>query len=299
MKNEIAERQNMEPALRQMRARQWTYTVAKRLMIAQIVLTVGVPAVLAISTLIAPTFRPYAAAISLIILLIDTALLDRWYKKLLQKGAKFGEAFDCLVLGLEWNDFVAGEKPEPEDLSSAARKWGTTRTDDGLKDWYPSAAAQMPVDLGRIVCQRANLRYDSQLRRSYGRIICGTAFFVVMVIFFVGLSQRLTLPDWVLALTPAAPLISWTAREYFRQLDAANKLDELIKHAGKLWNKASDGAGDAVSFYQEARELQNAIYLRRATSPLVLPLVYKMKRPSLEDEMKEAATDFLDEYKSK
>lgn len=297
--NVIPTHQNKEPALKLMRARQWTYVIATRLMILQVLLTVIVPIAGAVTTLFVPSLRPHFAAIALLTLLLDTVFLDRQYKVLLKRAAKLGETFDCLVLGLPWNSFVVGESPEAEDIHSASRAWSRHRDDTKLRDWYPIAVGEMPIALGRIVCQRTNLRYDSQLRRSYGTVILVIVAVVTTGLLLAGLLQDLNLTAWILTLAPATPLLSWAGREFYRQRDTADLLEDLMKKARAFWERALRGSCDDDSCLEESREFQNAIYLRRSTSPLVMPYLYKLKRLMLEDEMNEAANDFLENYRQR
>jgi hypothetical protein len=265
-------------------------------MIVQIVLTVLVPVAAAVTTLFLPDLRPHFAALALVTLLLDTVVFDRQYKALLKRAAKIAEQFDCLVLDLPWNGFVAGERAETEDIRAAERAWSHRRDDSKLRDWYPLAAGAMPMALARIVCQRTNLRYDSQLRRSYGSVILAVVALVLLGLLLVGLAQDLNLTAWILTLTPATPLLSWAGREYFRQRDTAEQLEELMKKARGLWQRALEGENNDATCRDVSRELQNAIYLRRATSPLVVPFLYDIKRLGLEDEMNDAASNFLGEY---
>ncbi|HEY0958263.1 MAG TPA: S-4TM family putative pore-forming effector [Novosphingobium sp.] len=297
--NTIPARQNMESALKQLHARQWTYVIANRLMVAQIVLTVLVPITGAVLTLCFPAVRPHFAALALVVLVLDTVLLDRQYKAVLKRGAKLGEKFDSLVLGLPWNAFIAGDESESEDVYAAASAWRKRHTDEKLLDWYPIASGELPLALGRIVCQRTNLRYDSQLRRSYGTIILVTVGLVALSLIVVGLVQDLNMTAWVLTLAPATPLLSWAGREFYRQRDTAEQLEDLTKKARGFWKRALEGACDEDRCLKESRELQDAIYLRRSTSPLIIPFLYRIKRLGLEDQMNEAANNFLEEYRAK
>jgi hypothetical protein len=297
--NPIPARQNAEPQLKVLRARQWTYVVATRFMVLQIVLTVLLPIVGAVVTLFVPTLRPHFAALALTVLVLDAIYLDRRYKDLLKRGAKLGEKFDCTVLSLPWNSFVAGDEPEAEEIRSGARSFAARRDDAKIVDWYPLAAGEMPLSLGRIVCQRTNLRYDSQLRRSFGAVIVTVVALVIGGLVVAGLLQNLNLTAWILTLAPATPLLSWAGREYYRQRDTADLLDELMKKARAFWRRALAGECDDDSCLGQSREFQNAIYLRRSTSPLVMPYLYTLKRLMLEDEMNDAANDFLEAYRKK
>ena len=97
--------------------------------------------------------------------------------------------------------------------------------------------------------------------------------------------------------TPAAPsrspILTWAAREYYRQNDAADSLEEHLRAAKALWARALAGECDADHCLARSREFQNAIYYRRASSPLIVPLLYRFKRLQLEDDMNEAAANFL------
>lgn len=296
--NPIPARQNAEPQLKLMRARQWTYLVATRLMVLQITLTVLLPIVGAVIALFVPALRPHFAALALAVLLFDAIYLDRQYKALLKSAAKIAEKFDCAVLSLPWNSFVAGEEPEAEEIRSGARSWAVRRDDAKLLDWYPLAAGELPLELARIVCQRTNLRYDSQLRRSFGTVIVILVSVVMGGLVAAGLLQDLNFTAWILTLAPAMPLLTWAGREYYRQRDTADLLEELMKKAKAFWKRALAGECDEHSCLAQSREFQNAIYLRRSTSPLVMPYLYRFKRLRLEDEMNDAADDFLGDYRS-
>ncbi|MBN8845361.1 MAG: hypothetical protein J0H88_19155 [Sphingomonadales bacterium] len=296
--NAIPQRQNEEGQLRLMRARQWTFKVATRFLTAQMLLTVAVPIVGSIWTLFVPALRPHLAALTLAILVLDTLYLDRRYKSLVKRAAKISEQFDCTVLELPWNNFVAGEKVEAEDTGAAARAWAKHENDDELVNWYPVAAGQMPISLGRILCQRTNLRYDSSLRQAFGSVILALVTLVLGGLVVAGLAEDLSLTAWVLTLAPATPLLSWAGREYYRQRDTIEQLDELKAKATSFGNEALAGTCSEADSLARSRAFQDAIYLRRATSPLVVPFLYRFKRQALEGEMEDAAADFLKYYEN-
>lgn len=296
--NQITTLQNEETQLKLLRARTQLYSYASRVLVAQLILTLLLPALGAILVIFVPAARPYVAAIALIITGLDVLVLDRRQKLLIKQAAKIGESFDCAVLALPWDRFNAGEPLEVEDVHAAARAYSMRHDDSALKDWYPTAVAAAPLHLARIICQRANLRYDSQLRRSYGKIIATIASAILLVLLAGGLIQDLKLTDWVLTMAPASPILTWAAREYYRQNDTANSLEEHLKAAKVLWSRALAGECDADKCLSQSREFQNAIYYRRASSPLIVPFLYRFKRLQLEDDMNQAATDFLKEYQA-
>jgi hypothetical protein len=118
---------------------------------------------------------------------------------------------------------------------------------------------------------------------------------VIGALVTIGLVQNASFTAWVLITAPATPFLAWAAREYYRQIDTADQLEALMKEARKFWDTAIAGEVSSENCKVRSREFQNAIYNRRATSPLVLPLLYWFKRLSLEDEMNEGAASLLRE----
>lgn len=296
--NAIPTLQNEEPQLKLMRARTRMYALASRMLVAQLVLSLLLPALGAVLVLLVPSARAAIAALALLVTALDVLVLDRRQKLLVKRAAKVGESFDCAVLALPWDRFNAGDPLEIEDIHAAARAYARHHDDAGLRDWYPVAAGQAPLHLARIICQRTNLRYDSQLRRSYGTIVVSIASGIFLLLFAGGIVQDLKLTDWVLTMVPASPILTWAAREYYRQNDTADALEEHLRAAKALWGHALAGDCDADHCLARSREFQNAIYYRRASSPLIVPLLYKFKRLQLEDDMNEAATNFLSDFQN-
>jgi hypothetical protein len=291
--NKIPTLQNEEEPLKLLRARTHIYTRATRMMIVQLLLTVIVPGAGAVLVLFRPDFRAYVAAASLAIVIIDPLLLDRQYKILLKQAAKIAEQFDCTVLSLPWDQFTVGNRVDAEDIHAAARAYAAHHDDTKLLGWYPESVGAAPLHLARIICQRANLRYDSKLRRSYAVVIQIIAWALSCGLAIYGLIQNLQMRDLVLSMAPAAPILAWAAREYYRQRDTADLLEDLKNEAEQLWTRARVGECDVPGCLQKSREFQNAIYTRRATSQLVMPFLYLIKRSRLEDEMNQGAAALL------
>jgi hypothetical protein len=149
--NQIPDRQNAPAQLTLMRARQQSYHRAKSLLVLQFALTVGVAVIAAVAALVAPAIRPYTVSLSLLISTVDVTVLDRAQRNYIKLAAKIAEAFDCAVLGLRWNAFVAGKRPEPETLAEAEQAW--RGGDGGLRDWYPVAVGKVPLKLPRFCGQ--------------------------------------------------------------------------------------------------------------------------------------------------
>lgn len=298
MKNKITAIQDAEPQLRLLRARTQIYADATGLMLAQLCVSVGIPVVGALTTLVYPDARIYFAAIALLYLVFDPVWIDRTYKGLLKRAAKVCERFDVAVLEMNWNQFVVGDPVETEDIHQAAKRYGQKR-DAELRGWYPADVGDIPLHFARLICQRTNLRYDSQLRRNYSNYLISGLAVVAILVGIVSLVRNDSFAQWVLTLTLLAPLLSWALREFYRQRDTADQLEALMKAAKKLWAEALSGQLSEEDCADRSRELQDAIYARRVSSSLIVPIVYWLSRARLEDEMNDAAADFLLQYHDK
>lgn len=292
--NQIPQLQNSDRPMGLLRARSRIYDEATALLILQFCFTVLLPVVTAGVALLAPSIRPYTAAVALVVSALDVTVLDRMYRAKLKVAAKIAEAFDCEVLSLPWNAFVAGKQAETETIVAARAAW---RGGEGkLTNWYPVAVGAAPLHLARIICQRTNLWYDAKLRRHYGAWVLVFAAVLlaglVIAASFTGLTVALLIST---VLPPAAPVLIWSLREYFRQRDTAEAQETAKAEADTLWAQAKAGDCAEPDCLARSREFQNAIYARRVSSPLMLPGVYRILRPAMENEMNKSAEVYLAE----
>ncbi len=97
----------------------------------------------------------------------------------------------------------------------------------------------------------------SRLRRHYGAIVLALGVALFVGLFLAGLITRLPMNDFVVAiLAPAAPFLTWTIREYYRQRDTADQLDEVRKAEVALWDQARAGLCVVDDCLSRSREFQ-------------------------------------------
>lgn len=160
--NHIPEKQNADRFRNYLAASSRLYGQAKRLAGLQFVLTVPVPITLSVLAILFPEQKVWAALYGILISIFDVALFDKLQKDWKKDAAKVQEAFDCELLEMEWRDFKVGDKPTPESVLIAARKFlRKPERIQNLRDWYAPVVGQLPLPLARIVCQRANIMWDS------------------------------------------------------------------------------------------------------------------------------------------
>jgi hypothetical protein len=205
--NNITQRQLLPAMLCLIRARTLVYRRAKRSQALVLTLNLLLPIVSAVAAVFMPDARPAIAAMALLLGIFDVTAIDAWMKVRLKIGAKLQEEFDCEVLDIDWNEFVAGTKMDAEDSYEDGCRSLNEVDEKRLRDWYPVVVAEASLEVARVICQRENLVYDSDLRVAYRRVLFW--FVVVFVVLFsaASLAFNPSFMSLVLALVPATPAL--------------------------------------------------------------------------------------------
>lgn len=284
--NHIPLRQNQLENLQLMRARQEMFHRAKLVFIAQLILTVLLPVIGAATGLVFEGVRSGVAVFSLVVTLVDITLLDRAQRRFVRNGAKIAECFDCSVLQMPWNGLSAGKRIDPEVIEGAAEAWSRRHTDKGIIDWYPVEVGEATLGVGRLLCQRSSLWYDATLRRFNGSIALVLALGLPAVFLIACWCVQIPLSEVAVTWMPVAPVLVWSVREHFRQKDTAESQDQTKGELEAILSRVEAGAVSEEEARDAARSIQNALYARRVSSPLIMPGLYGARRVFLERNMK-------------
>lgn len=286
MLNKIPTLQDEKEQLELLAAQRALYWEAKRRVGLQLVFVVIFAILLAVFGDRFPAFRPWSALAGMTILFADMWMFDFSQKKLRERAAKIQEMFDCRVLELDWNDFWIGNYPDIEEIIEYANKYRKTDSSySKLKEWYCVEVGMIPLHYARIICQRANIRWDSKLRLLYGRIalIFGIASLGIMMV--AALITDISLAETLLTLASISPLLMWSLREFLRQRESAANLRQLMDHLKELWEQIRAGAlTDKEECKHESRALQDALFDHRRSSPVIFDFVYRLLRSVSEGE---------------
>ncbi|MGJ7554669.1 S-4TM family putative pore-forming effector [Variovorax sp. RB3P1] len=295
--NEIDEKQVATRMLNLLRARTLIYRRAKNVQAVGLIISLVFPIVgLIVSALLLPS-KPFIAFAALMFSFLEVLLLDRWHRAQLKNAAKLQEDFDCTVLQMDWNAFLVGSRIDPEDVFADACKKLTDKEEQRLINWYPLAVKELPLHLARLVCQRTNLWYDSALRKRYRRFLLTGCFALVAVAGFTSLVIDHTMTTFVLStLAPMTPVMIWALRECNRQAATCELLDRLNDEVKKLWDRSRSGAKEQ-EISMRSRELQDAIFNHRASSPLIFDWVYSLLRKKMESRMNAGAEHWVSELR--
>lgn len=295
----IVQKQNEPRMLSLLRARRRVYSSMKCIQGAAVLVTLLLPVVSLFVASYLPVAKAYIASVALIIGLTEIFFVDRWQKARMKAAARMQEEFDCVVLDMHPNEFLVGGSVDPEEVFDLSTRPFDAAGEASLRDWYPVAVDQVPLHVGRILCQRENLLYDSSVRKTYGLVLRAGLAAVVLALFFYSLWAKLSLDVVVLTVwVPAMPVITWALRETSRQGDTVETLARLKAESEKLWKTAETGSMKPEAAAERSRELQDAIYNHRVSSPLVFDFLYRFRRNDLEAQMNAGADHLVSKYLS-
>lgn len=295
--NQIAEKQNTAKFLEYLAASSYYYLTVKRLAGFQFFLTVVIPILLSIfATLYPEKLKAGAAFYGLTISLLDTILVDKLQKEWKKEAAKIQECFDCQLFSLKWNDFRVGDKVSQEKIHDAAKRFLMKNSNSKLINWYSPSVQELPLPLARIVCQRSNIYWDSELRSKYTwslKIITGI---IVITSFVTALIFDMSMTNYIITiLAPIFPTLLWLTREIKKQQESVTTLDRLMKYVNKLWQDVLTNKLADEHLEVKSRELQDELYTHRYSNQPIFNWIYNRFRSPQEEQMNVGAKELVEQ----
>lgn len=222
-------------------------------------------------------YVPLAAFFAIVLASVEIGYLRTLSEKR-ANAAKIQELFDCNVLELPWNKFLAGKRPAQDIIDEAVASFMKKNGEAGwnkLKNWYTTFDPNQPIHEARLVCQRENLVWDGKIKRTYATILYLVVGLIAVLLVgwaivthidmaqFFGGPAILFLPLLVFGLTHAG---------IHRR--AAQRVDELKQAVDDLNEELASDQYTPESLEQESRNLQNEIYHHRADNAPVWDWFY-------------------------
>lgn len=296
----ITTEQNSDRQLQRLAAQRHLYSRAKTILAWQVFLSGPVAVASAFAALTFPPIKGYVALWGVALVMADLIWLTPWQKRLKDVAARIQEAFDCDVLALPWNDIKAGKRPDPELVRRHSQAYSTGAGEKiPLTDWYPKEAAGLPVQIGRLICQRSNCWWDSEQRKRYATWTIGAVAVIFIVVLVFATYWGLTLEAFLLSVfVPLAPALVLGIRHFMENKEAAARQERLKEHTETLWDEALGGA-TAEYLTNAARNIQDEILDGRKRNPLVFDAVFRLLRDSHESQMNHAASDLTRQAKER
>jgi hypothetical protein len=298
MDNGIATRQNAPENLRLLEAQRVFYARAKRIAAFQAWTAGLTPILAAVLASLYPKAAGWAAVAGISAALADVLWLDPNQSDWRRCGANTQERFDCAVLALERNEALEGQCPTIEEIFAASQEY-VPNENVPIADWYPKNAAEVSLPQGRLVCQRSNLWWDSELRRRYRGWIVVALSVIVVGCFLFGFEQHWSLEQFVLAvLAPLTPALMWAGRECKRQTEGASNLDRLRETTEQIWSQMLKGSLSETELTLRSRTLQDAILVGRRERATVFDWVYGRLRKKHEKQMNVGAEEMINQIRA-
>ena len=305
----VPQDQNSQQNLELLAAQKVMYSKAKRLVIWQWVLTVPVMVILSLTTLYLNSDASFyevdaswlLGIVGALVTVFEVFVLGRWTSGLQEEAAKTQEMFDTSVLKLPWNDIVVGTRVEQEVINQHAREYKRQNPSSELiQNWYPEVFRELPEEGARLLCQRINSRWDSELRTRFSRYLLFAAIILFAVLFVTGLSFGFTLRTFATnVVLPFFPFLMFALKQHQGNSDSVKNLKGLKERLEDLWRQVLESRDAGSDLYAISRDVQNCIFSSRKTSPLILDRIYFKNRTQQEQDMNDTALHFVGEYKSR
>lgn len=300
--NKIPETQLEATQLKRLAAQRRLASRAKRILNIQIGISVLSPLVLPMLVAKFPGNAVWAACFGTILMTLDILCLTPWRNSLKEKSAKILELFDCAVLLLEWREIAVGSRLETiETVEKYAPKDRSENSDSENSDdkesraWYRIEIGQLPIHLGRFICQRTNCWWSSDLRHRYATWIIAILVILAIVAVSLGIQRDLAIKEFILAVgIPLMPAFVLGMQQCSEHTKSVVLLRMLSTHAENLLKEASKGTKVEEST-DASRELQDAIYNHRRTAPLIPTWLYKRDRKVMEKQMQAVAQEMVED----
>ena len=297
--NCIPQDQNSPLELRRLAAQRQLYSKAKGLLAFQMVLSVPIAVTIAAAALWNPAARVYAGIWGILATFVDLVWLSPWQQSLKNTAATVQEAFDCDLLHLPWNETTTGKPPAAEIVAEwSILPRGVTYETLQLLNWYPSSIGELPLHVARIVCQRCNCWWDSNLRRRYAIWCIGIVATLFAVPCLGGTIAGVPLQQLALIVVlPLAPVATVGIRQFREQRDAAERLDSLRDHFATIWQRLLNGGVSPEESREVSRRVQDRIFEHRRRTPLIFDWVYRKLRRKQETAMQRTAEELIGELR--
>ncbi|MBI1626445.1 S-4TM family putative pore-forming effector [Comamonas suwonensis] len=294
----IIQRQEFPENIELLAAQRNLYSRAKSIIGFQMLLSVPIAICAAVAAIVKPEFKGYVALWGILVVVFDLFVLTPWVKKLRDKAARTQELFDTNVLGLEWNEFAVGKKPEREMIHEEAQNHGLKDDEvECLRKWYPVVIERVSEIFGIIISQRSNVWWDARMRRKYTLFIRIILISIAVGMISYGLYEKKDMFEFLAyIIAPLTATYVFGYRQMMEHEDAAERLDKLKELSEKIWADAVSNKDPSV-LKLKCRTLQDQIFDHRKKTPPVFDFLFRWFRDGNESLMNKGAETLVKEVK--
>lgn len=280
----IKDEQNTDGSLRLLAAQRQLYSKAKIFQLIHLAGALVLQAAAPVVLVLAPQLTIVMAFVGGGWFLISWFVLDRAQDEKVRQAATIQEQFDVAVFGLSWNKTLVGDQLLPELVNAAAA--GFEGKQQELTDWYPDLDA-LRYPLNVVNAQRANLVWDSRLRRDYA----GGMSIITAALFGAGIVVSLITDQGFRAYVLAVLLPSLAALHEGWQLATSHRATAHEQERTEREIRQYAQEGGEFPTVEDCRRIQDTIFLNRRRGPLVPDRWYTWRKSRFEADMQAAAAD--------
>jgi len=288
----INELQNTKSSLELLASQRCLYSQVKRILFYRGLLALGIAIAFPIISAAHPASGFYLALGAFTYLIADLVILQNGESRKKILAAKIQEKFDTEVLSIRWNPIVSEEKPDFEDVAKHGYKI-FEREVDKLRNWYPPNVSSLPEELAKTICQRANVWWDSKLRRKYSRLLI--ILMAIITISLIIIVKDKTVAEAFVIVTPFTPLLKMAFEQFSSHRKSADRLDKLKNHLNTAIDTMTTKPSNVVQ-ESTTRSIQDEIYRHRSSSTPIPSIFYWFFKKQYEDGMNFSANKFIEDY---
>ena len=281
MENKIATYQNEEKYIRLLAAQRQLYKDAKNINLV-FFMTAFFPIVLATISSFVQQYNVLDITIRSIAVLVTFAGfgLDRIIRTLKKDAAQIQLKFDVGVYSMSWNKKIFGNNNDIAPIvAKKSKSIMSSSKKEKLYNWYAKIDASLPINDAILLCQKASISWDNELRKRYkwACVLLGTL--LVILVFSIGIVLDLnvrTLMWWLLYIAPIAVYCCKSANAVTFDIVRLNILKENV----------FDGTTKTLL---DLQKIQAKITEHRSKAALIPDWFYFFFRAKDEDTMKSMA----------
>ena len=276
MANNIVELENRQEHLDQLKAARHLYTKVGNFSVVYMFFCVLIPVIISVGRILFITGSPIILQ-SMIAYSLAALVVGLVFESKINSNrglaAKLQQMFDSEVLGFEWNTYLWGQKPSLDEINDNIGNLAN----EGLMNWYDPMIGELEKPEAVLSCQRTNLAYDEQLRKSFNNILSVIALIVGLVVLSVNFYIDEGIRSAIVFIgVPLVPIIKWflvTRKQNLEDIKMCSSLKRLIDDKLDDLN-ASHGEIDYTIIYR----IQDGIYSHRKVAYKIPDFFYNMTR---------------------
>lgn len=317
----IIDRQNEEYNILSLTAQRNLYSKAEQLVKFEMIiggliigalyflLPIFLPILLSLLNVDYSSIKPFIGFVAPLFGFIFT-IIDIWFiypeiNDIKEKAARVQEDFDCNVLLLPWNHLKI-DQPDKEEIILNSDKYKKKRKDiELLKNWYTGPVDDVPLEIGRIMCQRLNCWWDTNLRENFLKILKIVGLGLLVLVIVITLFEAICAKDIITGIsTLIYGLFSFLYYCVFlmRQItDNGKSKDKISKIKQEIDKTLQDilNHNHKTDLNILSRQIQDELFDHRRTTPIIFDWYYHRKRDEQELSSAFSVKKMVEEYKLK